>query len=152
MKNLLLFIVLAIVFAFCQAHTKRRNTSKQNKDILIGYLDFKLSDSISKKYTKKSNSTNIKMSGCDKWTLEEKDFAGIMQNMKESSYTVMYLNCEILPCYYKTKITNDSVTYTMSVYLGGFITISSEREQLFFLTEEENDLFISVCDEQEQKE
>ena len=123
------------------AVTKEASLETKDSHIHIGYKNLKLTSSL-----KKEVKDNPKDSLCSSWNFNEEALKGLLTSMKKVSGQEAYKYCYQYPCWYKGVVSNDSLEYEITIYGGGYLTLKNKDEILHFITKNESQLFISICD------
>ncbi len=123
------------------AITEKKSAAIQDSDIYVGYKDLKLVKDL-----KKETKGTLEDSLCNSWSFEKTALKGLLKTMKKVSGHEAYQYCYQYPCWYKGIVSNDTLEYKITIYGGGYITLYNKNEMLHFITENESDLFIAICD------
>lgn len=113
---------------------------QDSSNIYIGYKDLKLLNNL-----KKEIKGTLEDSLCNAWSFEKSALKGILKTMKKVSGQEAYKLCYQYPCWYKGIVSNDILEYRITIYGGGYITLYNKAETLHFITENESNLFITIC-------
>jgi hypothetical protein len=133
-------VFLLFFVAACGVKTSSQSAegfSEQIESISIGYQNLR----ISKKLKRGGNDTD-----CADWTFTKESLKNLLKSLKKVSGQASYKSCYQYGCWYKGEVNNARQTYEITVYAGGYIHLANEKETLHFITVNESDLFVSICD------
>lgn len=150
MSRIILITLITVSLLGCVDTGRPKSGNKESileNGILIGYADFKLIGTLSKENNidKIPESKRELFADCLSWTFKEASIENLLNKMKKVDPSYAYQLCESYPCWYTGKVTNGKVYYEITIYAHSAVTLTNEKESLFFIMEGESDLFISPC-------
>lgn len=152
-KFIVLFFLISITNQSCIFTRKDGSVSKDSyqQGVLIGYENFRLIGSLVKEeeIDKEPEEKRGLYNECFDWTFEESSVFNILSKMKQVDASYAYHVCQYFPCWYKGIVSNGSSDYGITIYAHGAITLEKEEETIFFIMEQESDLFIVPCSNEE---
>ncbi len=148
--TIIVFFAICVISLSCESANRKTNDNDTliiKKDIYIGYLDFKLIGNLTRinKIDMEPEHQRKHFLECNKWFFDEESAHNLLSSMKEVDGTYAYHICQYFPCWYVGKVSNDTIVYEITIYAHSAITLSNKNETLFFIMEEESELFIAPC-------
>ena len=148
-KNVFLFFLISITTISCVFTRKDGSESNDNfqQGVLIGYEDFRLVGSLVKEdeIDKEPEEKRSLYNECFDWTFKESSAFNILTKMKQVDASYAYHVCQYFPCWYKGTVSNGISGYEITIYAHGAITIEKDEKTIFFIMEDDSDLFIVPC-------
>jgi len=145
----LLFYNLSHGCTFADGQRNKEGTKDctQKKDVLIGYENLKLISPLTRvnRIDEEPEHQRKFFTECYDWSFKEEYAYKILENMRQVEGSYAYHICQYYPCWYTGKVSNGIVEFEITIYAHSSITLSNEKETLFFILEEESDLFIVPC-------
>lgn len=119
---------------------------KGHPDILIGYNNLKLITELNKTIQSKGTSFKPSELGCDEWFLKESSLHNILTKMQKVDSYALNARCDIYPCWFSGKVSNGDEEYNINVNSASHVVLRNEKEEIYFILKETNDLFLQPCD------
>ncbi len=150
--NILLVIITCLSIGCNSGSTESKATTiksenkQPEKEILIGYKDFKLIDSLNKVSKTNANYDTELVEDCKNWSFSEKSLSNLLKKMRQVEGTEWYALCYDYPCFYEGIVSNGKTEYRITISSASFVNLSNDNEILIFILEEQSDIFLAVCD------
>jgi len=86
------------------------------------------------------------LADCGRWMPPAAKLTDALEAMKKVSSEAQYGLCYHLPCSMKGKATLKGNPFEISIWAGGYATLSTPDTSYYFLIETESEAFLASCD------